>query len=495
MESKKWQARATLLLVAILLLVVNVLSVRGNRAKVRLVDGSSPYDGLVELYVNDTTGWLPVCGTRGVWHFVDADVICNQLGYNGAMRSGRENNILRNDPRRVVDQVACPANSITIDDCSFNIEEAGHCTDGARITCNFHGYIGCFNNNASDPVLADDEEETNQMTIEWCLDYCRERNWTYAGLSWRKFCHCGRQGTDYARQGVLQSQQCSTPCGGNNQQVCGGGKGRISIYNKVYTACPLPREIKHGHFNVTGDCTKNWTLSVTCNEGLQVSTSHSSVVCYEGHGWNDTLPTCTAEVPVKLTDGVLPNEGLVEVFDSEYGWLKVCLIGSRDKTWSWNEADVVCTQLGYDGAMRHTLGKQQASGIFGIASVNCEGDENSILDCGYSTSNSCSQLIKTRCNYIGYVGCFNHGVVDHRWNSSDSVSNSTMTIEWCLEYCRSRDMFYAGLKNKNQCYCGQRSPDEKYRRRNNNCNQACEGDKSQSCGGRSALSVYPSVCQ
>ncbi|XP_070570668.1 CUB and sushi domain-containing protein 1-like [Ptychodera flava] len=604
MDNRRGKVGATSLVVLVILLIARV---RGNGAKVQLVDGSSPYDGLVELYVNDTTEWLPVCGTRGVWHFLDADVVCNQLGYNGAMRSEGKSDRLRNDPRKVVDQVVCPANSITIDDCTFYIEESGHCNDKARITCNFDGYIGCFNNNASDPVLPDDGEENTQMTIEWCLDYCRERNWTYAGLYWRKYCHCGRQGTDYARQGVLRNSQCGSTCTGNSLQVCGGGMGRISIYKthlgacggqvningsrtiyspgfpgyypnsqdctwilsssksmsftmnfvllqlnsnddhvilydvsdserhnirqfsgsdvpevvcshssevlvhfysgngsdsntglfaitfkEVYTICPLPKEINHGHFNVTGDCTKNWTLSVTCNEGLHVNTSHSSVVCYEDDGWNDTIPSCTAEVPVKLTDGELPNEGLVEVFDSKYGWLKVCLIGREDKTWSWNGADVVCTQLGYRGAMRPTLSKPQVHGIFGITSVNCKGDENSILECVYSTTNSCTHLIKTRCNYIGYVGCFKRDVVDHRWNSNGSFTNSTtLTIEWCIEYCRSHGMAYAGLKERNQCYCGQTRPDEIYTERNNKCNWACKGDRSQICGGRNALSVYP----
>ncbi|XP_070561108.1 kremen protein 1-like [Ptychodera flava] len=173
-----------------------------------------------------------------VWQFWDADVVCNQLRYNGTMRSGREDGLLRNDSRRVVDHVTCPENSTTIDDCSFDIEEPGHCTDAAMITCNFDGYIGCFNNNASDPVLPDDEEENNAMTIEWCLDYCRERNWTYAGLYWRKYCHCGRQGTDYARHGESRTYQCSTPCGGNYRQICGGsGTRRISIYQTHLGAC------------------------------------------------------------------------------------------------------------------------------------------------------------------------------------------------------------------------------------------------------------------
>ncbi|XP_070570657.1 uncharacterized protein [Ptychodera flava] len=603
MEYRRWKVRATSLAVLVILLIA---SVRGNGVKVRLDNGSSPYDGLVEVYVNDSTGWLPVCGTQEVKNFVDADVVCNQLGYNGTMILEREEGHLRNDSRKVVDRLACQANSITIDDCSYDIEEPGHCNDIARITCNFDGYIGCFKNDANNPVLPNDEAENNQMTIEWCLDYCRERNWTYAGLYQRTHCHCGRQGTDYAKEGELLSHKCNAPCGGNKQQICGsGGKGRISLYTthlgacggqvhvtgsrtiyspgfpgyypnfqdctwtlsssnasnfmisfvflnlnktddnialydvidgkrniirqfngsdapevvfscssevlvhflsgnsnisnsgmfaltfkEAYTACPLPREINHGHFKVTGDCTKNLTLSVTCKEGLQLTTSYSSVLCYKDLGWNDSIPNCIAEVPVKLTDGVLPNEGFVEVFDSEHGWLKVCLVGKNDGTWNWNAANVVCTQLGYPGAMRPTFGKQSADDIFGIASVNCKGEENSILECTYLPTNSCTHLFKTKCNYRGYFGCYGYDTEEPHWISTDAVTNATMTIEWCLEYCRSRGMAYAGLKNRNQCYCGRGSLYEMFLEPNNKCGRPCQGNRMQNCGGANSLAVY-----
>ena len=56
---------------------------------------------------------------------------------------------------------------------------------------------------------------------------------------------------------------------------------------------------------------------------------------------------CTAELAVRLVNGNVPSEGRVEVFHNNR-WGTVC-----DDYWSFEEAVVVCRQLGYPTALHY----------------------------------------------------------------------------------------------------------------------------------------------
>ena len=52
--------------------------------------------------------------------------------------------------------------------------------------------------------------------------------------------------------------------------------------------------------------------------------------------------------------------------------------------WTIRQSDVVCRQLGYDGAMLDAYiggGFDVEAGVIGFSGVQCVGNENSILSC------------------------------------------------------------------------------------------------------------------
>ncbi len=84
-----------------------------------------------------------------------------------------------------------------------------------------------------------------------------------------------------------------------------------------------------------------------------------------------------------------------------------------------------------------------------------------------------------------YLGCFKD-------NSSRDIaarhwSSGSMTVGKCVADCRSRGYRYAGVQYYTHCFCG-----NSYGRlgRASNCTAKCGGNKSQTCGGSWANSVY-----
>ncbi|CAH1224628.1 ADAMTS9 [Branchiostoma lanceolatum] len=64
------------------------------------------------------------------------------------------------------------------------------------------------------------------MTADLCVKHCREKGHAYAGTQYHKECWCGDK---LPRRGPREDNECATPCGGNQKEMCGGG-WRLSVY-------------------------------------------------------------------------------------------------------------------------------------------------------------------------------------------------------------------------------------------------------------------------
>ncbi|XP_071481586.1 uncharacterized protein [Diadema antillarum] len=74
------------------------------------------------------------------------------------------------------------------------------------------------------------------MSVVVCLNYCRERGYSYAGLEYGEECYCGRAGSQYARYGQHWDSGCQHPCSGYANERC-GGIGKVAVY-KINTTMP-----------------------------------------------------------------------------------------------------------------------------------------------------------------------------------------------------------------------------------------------------------------
>lgn len=82
---------------------------------------------------------------------------------------------------------------------------------------------------------------------------------------------------------------------------------------------------------------------------------------------------------MRLVDGSIPSEGRVEVLHNGQ-WGTIC-----DDTWSIEEAEIVCHQLGYSSAIDALVNAYfgEGSGEIWLDNVHCSGSESGIHLCSH----------------------------------------------------------------------------------------------------------------
>ena len=81
-----------------------------------MVGGTVPSDGLVEIWYNST--WRAVCNSPFVdWGIIESNVVCRQLGYQGALTQTRTDNYVQGDPFILPVQWSCRGYELTILEC------------------------------------------------------------------------------------------------------------------------------------------------------------------------------------------------------------------------------------------------------------------------------------------------------------------------------------------------------------------------------------------
>ncbi|XP_063966830.1 uncharacterized protein LOC129277690 isoform X10 [Lytechinus pictus] len=295
--------------------------------EIRLVGGTTDSEGRVEVSYNGE--WGTVCDDS--WDTTDANVVCQTLGYVGALEAVPSAGFGQGTGTIVLDDVNCSGDESSFFECEnpgLGVNNCGHSED-AGVRCE---------------VLEDGEVRL----VGGTSDSEGRVEVSYNG-QWGTVCDDEWDSTDAnvvcRSLGFVGSLE-AVPSAGFGQ-----GTGTI-VLDDV-------------------NCLGNESSLFECgNRGLGVNNC--------GHS-EDAGVRCQVleDGEIRLVGGTSDSEGRVEVsYNGEWG--TVC-----DDLWDTTDANVVCRSLGFAGALEAvpSAGFGQGTGTIVLDDVNCSGDESTLFEC------------------------------------------------------------------------------------------------------------------
>ncbi|KAK6169497.1 hypothetical protein SNE40_020540 [Patella caerulea] len=294
----------------------------------RLVGGSGPHEGRVEVFHDNT--WGTVCDDN--WGDREASVVCRQLGFSPTGAVGLSESKFGQGTGEIwLDNVDCQVSDMILAECShagWGDDDCGH-TEDASVICKDVALVGGSNategrvqilhNGSFRRVCRDDFGQEEARVV------CRHLGFNSDELD-------PAFNVDFGK---------------------GSGPGLVAKIDCKGTELSLT-DCKVPEFTF-GECSDNHDASVNCKF-----------------------------FPLRLVNGSGPHEGRVEV-RVEGNWKTVCDDYLDDKG-----ASVVCRQLGYSGTGAISKGEAYfGQGRGNILIVQCNGKEEYLTDCTYSRARYC----------------------------------------------------------------------------------------------------------
>ncbi|XP_072166900.1 scavenger receptor cysteine-rich domain-containing group B protein-like [Diadema setosum] len=306
-----------------------------NEGDIRLADGPMSRDGRLEIYHNNE--WGTVCSTT--WGPEEAEVTCRQLGNDGV------NNVYYSptpgNGSIHLSRVDCTGSETELIGCDVTFSDNGNnpCTHGEDVG------VDCYT------LLTDPTALEGQLRQS--IDRTRPI---------------------FGRLELYHSNSWGTICFDGWHQINSGVACRqlgYSSFGYVYENTEATGFIGPVHLS-----------DVNCT-GDEVALSHCP---HGGWGENDCRHTddiyleCIPddgadEGDTRLVDGENSWEGRLQVFHDQK-WGTVC-----NDSWSYENALVVCRQLGSEGVVSSYKYFGPGYGPIHLGGVVCTGNEDSLTDC------------------------------------------------------------------------------------------------------------------
>eukprot|EP00118_Oscarella_pearsei_P002855 m.11939 g.11939 ORF g.11939 m.11939 type:complete len:2352 (+) comp23692_c0_seq4:198-7253(+) len=390
------------------------------RTNLRLVGGSSSYDGRVEIYHSGR--WGTVCDDS--WSTDDANVVCRELGYGPATAAVCCAGFGQGSGTIWLDNVGCTGTENSLQACSASpwgthncghYEDAGvrcsapsipcaslptplHCSTsgnstatGATVTfsCN-SGYT--LSGSSSRTCQSDGSWSGNQTTcgIVDCGSLNAPRYGSFSGSSTTY----GSRITFSCNSGYSLSGSSARSC-----QSSGRWSGTQPTCNRVY--CPYLSRPSYGTIS-TSSRTVGTTVTFSCSSGYRLIGS-SSRICQQSGSWTGSATSCSRITCGSLSapqngakTGTATTYGSVVKFTCKSGYT---LSGSSSRSClssgTWSGTQPICTPVRCPALPALSHGKMSTT------SLNAGTTVTFICSKGYTITGSQSRTCQSSASWTG----------------------------------------------------------------------------------------------
>ncbi|KAJ8033696.1 Lysyl oxidase-like 3B [Holothuria leucospilota] len=286
---------------------------------VRLVGGSVPHEGRMELYLG-VRGWFATCDKN--WNILDAIVICRQLGFPGAAFAIRESEFERPMDSRLLSRTwICTGVERRLGQCRY--EPTYMCNDAVGVICQGPSYLGCYSDDFGifHSLLQEAYFVSSSLTVEGCKKFCEDSQHPIVGLKNGQECYCGDSRDVILGHEKYTDDMCQQRCSGDQRQVCGGSRtddhDSISIFDVHLGECQDPgiplNGIRLNDWFKFGD-----EVGFNCIPGYKL-VGAGVIQCiltkqsggHEVH-WNDSSPICVEPSKSPPTSTVTSSESSIK---------------------------------------------------------------------------------------------------------------------------------------------------------------------------------------
>ncbi|MBN3322309.1 DMBT1 protein, partial [Atractosteus spatula] len=336
------------------------LSVSPDSTDVRLVNGTRPCEGTVEIHHSGQWGTIDDSG----WDINDAAVVCRQLGCGSAVSAPGGAHFGPGSGSILLSHISCSGSESTLRDCGSESKVYSHIYD-VGVICSAH----------------------RGVRVVGGSDLCSGRLEVQHGETWGSVCDSDFDWQD--AEVVCRDLDCGVP-----SQVLKGahfGKGEGQVWTEE-----LQCQGSESHLSF---CPKSSTKTQSCTHENDVG-----LECFDSS-------LSALDGGVQLSGGESHCDGQVEVhYNSTWGRL-------LQHSWGYREASVVCRQLGIQcsGDESHLVNCSSPQ------TVSCNTGQNAALLCSAQHS---LRLVGAGSDCAGWLEVYHSGswgtVCDDSWDLADS---------------------------------------------------------------------------